>query len=426
MSQIRNIHARQILDSRGNPTLEVDIYLIDDSFGRAAVPSGASMGVHEAVELRDGNNAYLGKSVLQAVDNVNHVIAGKLVGMDALNIKSIDDEMLTLDGTENKSNLGANAILGVSMAAVHAAAASSGECLFEYLHEGADFILPTPMMNILNGGSHADNNVDIQEFMIFPVGASSFSEALRMGAEIFHQLKSVLKKRGLNTNVGDEGGFAPDLNSNSEAIELILEAVEKTGYKNGSQVSIALDVASSELFNSENKSYELVSENKSFTSEELIEYYEGLCNQYPIISIEDGLDENDWSGWQKLNSALGKKIQLVGDDLTVTNPKRLQRAINEKSMNAILIKLNQIGTVSETLETIHLARSAGMASVISHRSGETEDTTIADFAVATGVGQIKTGSLCRTDRIAKYNQLLRIEEKLNGNCRYAGRNLLGC
>jgi len=426
MSQIRNIHARQILDSRGNPTLEVDIYLIDDSFGRAAVPSGASMGVHEAVELRDGNNAYLGKSVLQAVDNVNHVIAGKLVGMDALNIKSIDDEMLTLDGTENKSNLGANAILGVSMAAVHAAAASSGECLFEYLHEGADFILPTPMMNILNGGSHADNNVDIQEFMIFPVGASSFSEALRMGAEIFHQLKSVLKKRGLNTNVGDEGGFAPDLNSNSEAIELILEAVEKTGYKNGSQVSIALDVASSELFNSENKSYELVSENKSFTSEELIEYYEGLCNQYPIISIEDGLDENDWSGWQKLNSALGKKIQLVGDDLTVTNPKRLQRAINEKSMNAILIKLNQIGTVSETLETIHLARSAGMASVISHRSGETEDTTIADFAVATGVGQIKTGSLCRTDRIAKYNQLLRIEEKLNGNCRYAGRNFLGC
>ena len=426
MSQIRNIHARQILDSRGNPTLEVDIYLIDDSFGRAAVPSGASMGVHEAVELRDGNNAYLGKSVLQAVDNVNHVIAGKLVGMDALNIKSIDDEMLTLDGTENKSNLGANAILGVSMAAVHAAAASSGECLFEYLHEGADFILPTPMMNILNGGSHADNNVDIQEFMIFPVGASSFSEALRMGAEIFHQLKSVLKKRGLNTNVGDEGGFAPDLNSNSEAIELILEAVEKTGYKNGSQVSIALDVASSELFNSENKSYELVSENKSFTSEELIEYYEGLCNQYPIISIEDGLDENDWSGWQKLNSALGKKIQLVGDDLTVTNPKRLQRAINEKSMNAILIKLNQIGTVSETLETIHLARSAGMASVISHRSGETEDTTIADFAVATGVGQIKTGSLCRTDRTAKYNQLLRIEEKLDGNCHYAGRNFLGC
>ncbi len=426
MSQIRNIHARQILDSRGNPTLEVDIYLNDKSFGRAAVPSGASTGKHEAVELRDGNNAYLGKSVLQAIDNINHVIAGKLVGMDALNIKSVDEEMLTLDGTENKSKLGANAILGVSMAVVHAAAASSGERLFEYLHEGTDYILPTPMMNILNGGNHADNNVDIQEFMIFPVGALSFSEALQMGAEIFHQLKSVLKNQGLNTNVGDEGGFAPNLKSNSEAIELIMEAVEKAGYKNGSQVAIALDVAASELYNSENQTYELASENKSLTSEELIEYYKELCNQYPIISIEDGLDENDWSGWQKLNSALGKKIQLVGDDLTVTNPKRLQRAITENSMNAILIKLNQIGTVSETLQTVKMAKAAGMAAVISHRSGETEDTTIADFAVATGVGQIKTGSLCRTDRIAKYNQLLRIEEKLNGKCRYAGRELLGC
>ena len=426
MSQIRNIHARQILDSRGNPTLEVDIYLIDDSFGRAAVPSGASTGEHEAVELRDGNNAYLGKSVLQAVENVNHVIASKLIGMDALNIKSIDKEMLALDNTVNKSNLGANAILGVSMAAVHAAAASTGQHLFEYLHEGTDYFLPTPMMNILNGGSHADNNVDIQEFMIFPVGALSFSEALQMGTEIFHQLKSVLKKQGLNTNVGDEGGFAPNLKSNSEAIELILEAIEKTGYKNGSQIAIALDVASSELYNSENQTYELASENKSLTSEELIEYYKELCNQYPIISIEDGLDENDWSGWQKLNSVLGTKIQLVGDDLTVTNPKRLQRAIDEQSMNAILIKLNQIGTVSETLETIYLARSAGMAAVISHRSGETEDTTIADFAVATGVGQIKTGSICRSDRVAKYNQLLRIEEKLNGNCHYAGRDFLGC
>ena len=426
MSQIRNIHARQILDSRGNPTLEVDIHLIDDSFGRAAIPSGASTGKHEAVELRDGNNSYMGKSVSQAVDNVNHVIAGKLVGMDALNIKSIDKKMLTLDGTENKGNLGANAILGVSLATVHAAAASTGQHLFEYLHEGTDYFLPTPMMNILNGGSHADNNVDIQEFMIFPVGASSFSEALQMGAEIFHQLKSVLKKRGLNTNVGDEGGFAPDLKSNSEAIELILEAIEKTGYKNGSQIAIALDVAASELYNSENQTYELASEKKVLSSEELIEYYQEICNQYPIISIEDGLDENDWSGWQKLNIALGKKIQLVGDDLTVTNPKRLQRAIDEQSMNAILIKLNQIGTVSETLKTIHLARSAGLAAIISHRSGETEDTTIADFAVASGVGQIKAGSLCRTDRVAKYNQLLRIEEKLNGNCRYAGRNFLGC
>ena len=426
MSQIRNIHARQILDSRGNPTLEVDIYLSDNSFGRAAVPSGASTGEHEAVELRDNNTAYCGKSVNQAVENVNQIIAGKLVGIDAFDITSIDTTMLALDGTENKGRLGANAILGVSMATVHAAAVSSGENLFEYLHEGTDYILPTPMMNILNGGSHADNNVDIQEFMIFPVGADSFSHALQMGVEIFHQLKSVLKKRGLNTNVGDEGGFAPDLKSNNEAIELLMEAVEKTGYKNGGEVAIALDVASSELYNSETKKYELASESQFFSSEEMIEYYVSLCNQYPIISIEDGLDENDWQGWKNLYNALGGKVQLVGDDLTVTNPKRLQRAIDEKSMNAILIKLNQIGTVSETLETIKIAKAAGMASVISHRSGETEDTTIADFAVATGVGQIKTGSLCRTDRVAKYNQLLRIEEKLNGNCRYAGRTLLGC
>ena len=312
------------------------------------------------------------------------------------------------------------------MAVIHAAAASKKQFVFEYMHNGSIFILPAPMMNILNGGIHADNNVDIQEFMIFPTGASSFSRALQMGAEIFHQLKSVLKKRGLNTNVGDEGGFAPDLKSNSEAIELILEAVEKSGYKIGKDVDIALDVASSELYNADSRSYELASENKSLSSDELIEYYAGLCSQYPIVSIEDGLDENDWEGWQKLNAALGKKIQLVGDDLTVTNPKRLKRAIDEKSMNAILIKLNQIGTVTEALETIQLARSAGMASVISHRSGETEDTTIADFAVATGVGQIKTGSICRTDRIAKYNQLLRIEEKLNGNCQYAGRDFLGC
>ena len=426
MSQIRNIHARQILDSRGNPTLEVDIYLGDKSFGRAAVPSGASTGEHEAVELRDNNTVYCGKSVNQAVENVNQIIAGKLVGMDAFDITSIDATMLALDGTENKGRLGANAILGVSMATVHAAAVSSGTNLFEYLHEGTDYVLPTPMMNILNGGSHADNNVDIQEFMIFPVGANSFSHALQMGAEIFHKLKSVLKKNGLNTNVGDEGGFAPDLKSNTEAIELLMEAVEKTGYKNGTEVAIALDVASSEIFNSETNKYELASENRYLTSEEMIEYYVNLCNQYPIISIEDGLDENDWGGWKLLYTALGEKVQLVGDDLTVTNPKRLQRAIDEKSMNAILIKLNQIGTVSETLQTIKMAKTAGMASVISHRSGETEDTTIADFAVATGVGQIKTGSICRTDRVAKYNQLLRIEETLNGNSRYAGRSLLGC
>ena len=426
MSQIRNIHARQILDSRGNPTLEVDINLDDGSFGRAAVPSGASTGEHEAVELRDNAQSYCGKSVGRAVENVNRVISGKLVGMDALDIRSIDDEMIDLDGTENKSTLGANAILGVSMAVIHAAADSKKQSVFEYLHNGSSFIIPSPMMNILNGGSHADNNVDIQEFMIFPVGALSFSAALQMGAEIFHQLKSVLKKRGLNTNVGDEGGFAPDLKSNSEAIELILEAIEKTGYKNGQDVDIALDVASSELYNADAQKYELPSENKSYSSAELIEYYANLCQQYPIISIEDGLDENDWEGWQELNATLGDKIQLVGDDLTVTSPKRLIRAIDEKCINAILIKLNQIGTVSETLETIRLACSAGMASVISHRSGETEDTTIADFAVATGVGQIKTGSICRTDRIAKYNQLLRIEEQLNGNCQYAGRNFLGC
>jgi len=426
MSQIRNIHARQILDSRGNPTLEVDINLTDDSFGRAAVPSGASTGEHEAVELRDNAQSYCGKSVGQAVKNVNHFIANKLVGMDALDIQSIDEKMIKLDGTDNKGVLGANAILGVSMAVIHAAAASKKQSIFEYLHNGSSFILPAPMMNILNGGIHADNNVDIQEFMIFPMGASSFSMALQMGAEIFHQLKSVLKKHGLNTNVGDEGGFAPDLKSNSEAIELILEAVEKSGYQIGKDVDIAIDVASSAFYNVDSQSYELVSENKSLSSDELIEYYVGLCNQYPIVSIEDGLEENDWEGWQKLNAVLGENIQLVGDDLTVTNPKLLQRAIDEKSMNAILIKLNQIGTVTETLETIQLARSAGMASVISHRSGETEDTTIADFAVATGVGQIKTGSICRTDRIAKYNQLLRIEEKLNGNCQYAGRDFLGC
>lgn len=426
MSQIRDIHARQILDSRGNPTLEVDINLTDNSFGRAAVPSGASTGEHEAVELRDNAQSYCGKSVGHAVKNVNHFIANKLIGMDAFDIQSIDMKMIKLDGTDNKRVLGANAILGVSMAVIHAAAASKKQSVFEYLHNGSTFILPAPMMNIINGGSHADNNVDIQEFMIFPVGASSFSTALQMGAEIFYQLKSVLKKRGLNTNVGDEGGFAPDLKSNSEAIELILEAVEKSGHQIGKDVDIAIDVASSGLYNVESQSYELVSENKSLSSDELIEYYVGLCSQYPIVSIEDGLDENDWEGWRKLNAVLGKKIQLVGDDLTVTNPKRLQRAIDEKSMNAILIKLNQIGTVTEALETIQLARSAGMASVISHRSGETEDTTIADFAVATGVGQIKTGSICRTDRIAKYNQLLRIEEKLNGNCQYAGRDFLGC
>ncbi|MDP6852518.1 MAG: phosphopyruvate hydratase [Candidatus Marinimicrobia bacterium] len=426
MSEIRSIHARQILDSRGNPTLEVDLTLTDGSFGRAAVPSGASTGEYEAVELRDNNDSYLGKSVKTAVANVNHNIAPKLVGMNILDIHEIDSTMLELDGTENKSRLGANAILGVSLATVHAGAQYKKVPLFEYLHKDSQFILPTPMMNILNGGSHADNNVDIQEFMIFPSGAESFAHALQMGAEIFHQLKSVLKSQGLNTNVGDEGGFAPDLNSNDEAIELLLAAVEKAGYKNGEDVAVALDVASSELYNKSTGLYELASEGKSLTSSEMIDYYEKLCGNYPIVSIEDGLDENDWEGWQQLHKRLGSKVQLVGDDLTVTNPIRLQRAIDEKSMNAILIKLNQIGTVSETLETINLAKSAGIASVISHRSGETEDTTIADFSVATGVGQIKTGSICRTDRTAKYNQLLRIEEQLNGKSTYAGNAYLGC
>ena len=424
--KIKNIHARQILDSRGNPTLEVEIYLNGNVFGRASVPSGASIGEYEAIELRDNGSTYLGKSVEKAVQNVNKNIADKIVGMDVSDIESIDMAMIELDGSDNKGKLGANAILGVSMAAIHAAAAMKNEYIFQYLHNGSEFILPTPMINILNGGTHADNNIDIQEFMIFPIGAKSFSSAIQMGAEIFYHLKTILKDHGLNTNVGDEGGFAPNLQSNSDVIEILLKAIKSAGYDVEREVVLALDVASSELFNKKTSLYELTSENKCLTSEELIDYYVTLCNQYPILSIEDGLDENDWEGWAKLNIALGDRVQLVGDDLTVTNPKRLQRAINEKSINAILIKLNQIGTVSETLQTIKLARLAGLAAIISHRSGETEDTTIADFSVATGVGQIKTGSLCRTDRIAKYNQLLRIEEKLKGNCHYAGRDFLGC
>ena len=424
MTYIQNIKARQILDSRGNPTLEVDVKLDDDSFGRAAVPSGASTGKYEAVELRDNSQSYNGKSVEKAVNNVNKTIANNIIGMDANDFNSIDKKMIKIDGTHNKGNLGANSILGVSLAVIHAAANSKKQGLFEYLHSGSKYIIPTPMMNILNGGSHADNNVDIQEFMIFPVGANSFSESIKMGSEIFHKLKSVLIKNGLNTNVGDEGGFAPNLKSNSEAIELILEAIQKSNYIINKDVEIALDVASSELYNTETRQYNLQSENKLLSNDQLIEYYIDLCRQYPIISIEDGLDENDWDGWKELNKLLGDKVQLVGDDLTVTNPNRLKKAIDQKSMNAILIKLNQIGTVSETLETIKLAQEANMASIISHRSGETEDTTIADFAVATGVGQIKTGSLCRSDRVAKYNQILRIEEKLNNNGKFAGRSSL--
>jgi len=425
MSQIKHVHARQILDSRGNPTVEVDVTLQDNSMGRAAVPSGASTGEYEAVELRDGADTYMGKSVQNAIINVNNEIAEAVIGMDAHMLRNIDNRMIELDGTSNKGRLGANAILGVSMATAHAAAKSQSKPLFEYMHMGEKFILPAPMMNIINGGSHADNNVDIQEFMIFPLGASSFSEALQMGTETFHHLNSVLKKKGLNTAVGDEGGFAPNLRSNEEAIEVILEAADKTGYKIGEQLFLALDVASSEIYEKDSGLYHLESENRKLTSAEMIDFYSDLCSKYPIVSIEDGLDENDWDGWKSLNSKLGNSIQLVGDDLTVTNPKRLTRAIKESSMNSILIKLNQIGSVTETLDTIKIARKAGYGAIISHRSGETEDTTIADFAVATGVGQIKTGSASRTDRIAKYNQLLRIEETLGDSAEYANKGYLG-
>ena len=426
MSQvsISNIHAREILDSRGNPTIEVEAVLSDGSFGRAAVPSGASTGEHEAVELRDGDKArFLGKGVTQAVANVNTVIANRVQGLPALKQTDLDNTMIELDGTPTKSKLGANAILGVSMAVARAAAVNQKTALFEYLSDGSANLLPIPMMNIINGGSHADNNVDIQEFMVFPVGADSFSAALRMGTETFHQLKSVLKSKGLNTAVGDEGGFAPNLRSNEEAVEIILEAADKTGYKIGKDLFIALDPAASEFYSA--GKYNLASEGRTLTSAEMVDYLKTLVEKYPIISIEDGLAEDDWEGWQILNAELGSKIQIVGDDLTVTNITRLQRAIDEQSINSILIKLNQIGSVTETLAAIKLARENGLGAVISHRSGETEDTFIADFAVATNVGQIKTGSASRTDRICKYNQLLRIEEALGNKARFPGMEVLG-
>ena len=420
---ITRVQAREILDSRGNPTVEVDVYLSDESFGRAAVPSGASTGEHEAVELRDGDqNRFLGKGALNAVRNVNQQIAPIVKGYNALDQKTLDKCMIDLDGTPNKSNLGANAILGVSMAVSRAAAASQNLPLYRHLNSDAR-LLPVPMLNIINGGSHADNNVDIQEFMIFPIGADSFSHALRMGAEIFHYLKKVLSSKGLNTSVGDEGGFAPNLSSNEEAIEIILKAVEKSDYSIGKDISLALDAAASEFYI--DGAYRLESEDRTLTSDEMVEYFKGLTKKYPIISIEDGLAENDWEGWEVLNSELGSKIQIVGDDLTVTNIPRLQRAIDEQSMNAILIKLNQIGTVTETVEAVELARETGFGVVISHRSGETEDTFIADFAVAMGMGQIKTGSASRTDRICKYNQLLRIEEELGTSAKFPGRKVLG-
>ena len=423
-SNIKSINAIEILDSRGNPTVEVDVFLENGISGRAAVPSGASTGKFEAVELRDGDkNRYNGKGVLKAVHNVNDKINKVLIGLDVNDQLKIDKTMIELDGTENKSVLGANAILGVSLASVRAASKVKNIPLYKHLAINDNFKMPVPMMNILNGGSHANNTVDIQEFMIFPFGASSFSHALRIGTEIFHSLKSELHKKGLNTAVGDEGGFAPNLKSNEEAIDIILSSIEKAGYKPGEEVFIALDVAASELF--DNGKYNLDSENKAFSSDEMVEYLASLVKKYPIISIEDGLDENDWEGWTKLNKRLGKNIQIVGDDLTVTNIVRLQKAIDQKSMNSILIKLNQIGTVSETIQAVNLARQVGYGAVISHRSGETEDTFIADFSVAMGMGQIKTGSISRSDRVAKYNQLLRIEEELKGSSSFPSMECLG-
>src|ERR1035438_4473037 len=422
MTEIVSISAREILDSRGNPTVEADVTLSGGAMGRAAVPSGASTGEHEAVELRDGDKAhYGGKGVLNAVENVESILAPELTGMDASNQRLIDSTMIAIDGTENKSKLGANAILAVSMACARASATALKLPLYRYLGGVNACILPTPMMNILNGGSHADSNVDFQEFMVMPVGAESFSDALRWGVEVFHTLKGVLKKKGYNTAVGDEGGFAPNLKSNSEALDLIIEAIEKAGYTPGEQIAIALDPASSEFYVKETGKYVFKKSDKSEkTSEEMIAFYDNWVRQYPIVSIEDGLAEDDWAGWRILTDKLGSRIQLVGDDIFVTNVKRLQRGIEEGVANSILIKLNQIGTITETLEAIDLGRRYGYTSVISHRSGETEDTFIADLAVATGVGQIKTGSVSRTDRICKYNQLLRIEEELGGGAVFLG------
>src|SRR5580698_7973973 len=423
MTEIASIHAREILDSRGNPTVEADGVLEDGTRGRAAVPSGASTGEHEAVELRDGDKKhYLGKGVLHAVENVESVIAPELAGMDATNQRLIDATMISLDGTENKGKLGANAILSVSMACGRAAAESLGVPLYRYLGGVNACVLPTPMMNIINGGAHADNNVDFQEFMVMPIGAETFSDALRWGTEVFHTLKGVLKKKGYNTAVGDEGGFAPSLKSNVEAIEVILEAIELAGYKAGEQISIALDPAASEFYDKAAGRYVFKKSDKSEkTSDQMADYWASWVRQYPIVSLEDGLAEDDWQGWKYLTEKVGRKIQLVGDDLFVTNVKRLQRGIDEQVGNSILVKVNQIGSISETLDAIELARRNGYTAVISHRSGETEDTFIADLAVATNAGQIKTGSASRTDRIAKYNQLLRIEERLGNAAKFPGR-----
>jgi len=423
-SNIEKIYAREILDSRGNPTVEVDVITESRHFGRAAVPSGASTGEHEAIELRDlDKNRYLGRGVRKAVRNINSIISDALIGFDVTKQSEIDNLMIELDGTKNKSKLGANAILGVSLAAKHASAKVLNIPLFQNFSENTNYILPMPIMNILNGGSHANNSVDIQEFMIIPFGSNTFSEALQMGTEVFHQLKSILNTKGMNTAVGDEGGFAPNLSSNEEAIEIILESISKAGFNPGKDIHLALDVAASELY--DNGSYKLASENKNLDTGEMVRYLIELVKKYPIASIEDGLDENDWVGWSQLTSEIGNDVQIVGDDLTVTNIDKLQRSINEKSMNAILIKLNQIGTVTETIQAIEMAKDAGFGAVISHRSGETEDTTIADLAVAMGMGQIKTGSASRTDRVCKYNQLLRIEEILGSEVTLANESVLG-
>ncbi len=417
MSTIKSVHAREILDSRGNPTVEVEVELVDKTIGRAAVPSGASTGAFEAAELRDGGSRYLGKGVQTAVNNVNNKIAPVVIGLNAQAQRDLDVKMIELDGSKNKSNLGANAILGVSLATARAVALSKNQSLFKYLGGQEAKTLPVPMMNILNGGAHADTNVDIQEFMIAPIGAENFKESIRWGAEIYHSLKSVLKKKGLATSIGDEGGFAPNLESNRAALDLILVAIESAGFKAGSQIALAMDVAATEFFADGKYKFE----GKQLTSDQMIDYYSELVQSYPLVSIEDPLDEDDWSGWAKLTANLGEKIQIVGDDLFVTNPERLQRGIDSKTANALLVKVNQIGSLTETIDAVNLAHKNNYKSMMSHRSGETEDTTIADLAVALNCGQIKTGAPARSERVAKYNQLLRIEEELGSTAVYAGR-----
>ena len=417
MTNIQSINAREILDSRGNPTVEVDVVLADGSFARAAVPSGASTGAFEAAELRDGGARYLGKGVINAVENVKQKIAPAVIGRDAFDQRGLDDAMIALDATVNKSSLGANAILGVSLAVARAAAQSKQQPFYSYIGGPSANILPIPLMNILNGGAHADTNVDIQEFMIAPIGASSFKEALRWGAEIYHNLKSVLKKRGLATSIGDEGGFAPNLESNRAALDLIIEAIEKAGFKVGSEIALAMDVAATEFYKDGTYAFE----GSSLSAAEMISYYKGLVDSYPLVSIEDPLSEDDWDGWKAITTELGERVQLVGDDLFVTNPTRLARGIEENTANALLVKVNQIGTLTETLDAVAMAHKAGYRSMMSHRSGETEDTTIADLSVAALCGQIKTGAPARSERVAKYNQLLRIEEQLGSQAKYAGR-----